>query len=179
MSKTNRTDERLTNERDLSNREVTENREYSEKDRLAMLRAANWQQKLPSIPDIPGYHVCWLTTNNTSDPVMGRLRLGYELIKASDIQGFSSLESLGDGPYKGCIMINEMVAAKIPLDLYAAYMRDVHHDQPLQEEQRLNAVMDTIRDTAERAKGRVFVEEGTAEMAAAKPLRPIFEGVGN
>jgi hypothetical protein len=58
-------------------------------------------------------------------------------------------------------------------------MREIHHDQPLQDEQRLNAVVDSIREDAARRKLKLEIGDGTAEMGASANVRPIFEGVPN
>ena len=170
-------DERLTKEREVTQeREITADREMSDAQRLEVLRAANWQETLPQLPPRPGKHVCWLTTTNPRDPIHGRLRLGYRLIRANEIPGWEH-STLSTGDYAGYIGVNEMVAAEISLELYKAYMRDVHHDQPNAEEGRLNAVIDTLREQAASNRLNVELGEGTEEMARGKNVRPIFEGV--
>ena len=48
------------------NREVTENREVSDDDRVEMFRHQFFQSALPDLPKIDGYHTCWLTTRHDS-----------------------------------------------------------------------------------------------------------------
>ncbi len=77
-----------------------------------------WQQQaLPTPPDIPGYHLCWLSTTSSYDPIQKRIRLGYEPVKASDVPGFDAF-SMKSGEWKGFISANEMLLFKIPLDRY-------------------------------------------------------------
>ena len=63
-----------------------------------------------------------------------------------------------------------MIAYKLPMHLYEAYMREAHHEQPLAEEQKLSSVVDVIREEAamEASSGmagiKVEVEEGMAEL---------------
>src|SRR5947207_4757899 len=78
-------------DRRSNDRSISESRELTDAERVDMLRHTFFQSALPDIPPIPGYHVCWLTTQNPRDPVHGRLRLGYELIKSSEIPGFEHL----------------------------------------------------------------------------------------
>ena len=145
----------------------------SNDDRLNMFRNQLFNAALPQLPEIPGYHLCWLTTTNPRDSIMMRQRLGYELIKASDFPGFE-LVTLKTGDYAGCIGINEMLASKLPLDLYEMYMTEAHHTAPNAEEEKLRSVIDTIQANARAQKAEVEEEAGTAELGKSFP-RPIFE----
>lgn len=153
--------------RTLSDRPIAENREMSDRERLAerleIFRGQVANSALPDIPPIPGYHVCWLTTTNPRDPIHQRVRMGYEPIKASDIPGFEQL-SMKTGEYVGCVGVNEMLAFKLPEDIYQMYMREAHHDAPLREQERLNATMDAIHEQAVRDKSRIYEEEGQAAL---------------
>jgi hypothetical protein len=125
-------------------RAVTENREASDADRLAeklsILRDVN--TKLPTPPSIPGYHMCWLTTNNQSDPLEHRFRLGYELVKPEELPGFQMQTQQSGTVATDRIAINEMVLAKIDTPTYLAYMKHLHHDVPLEQ-------MDSLRNSVE------------------------------
>lgn len=154
-------------------RDVTEHREISDGERVEMLRRTFFQSALPDIPEIPGYHVCWLTTQNPRDPIHGRMRLGYELIKAEEIPGFEHL-GLKTGDYPGIIGINEMVAAKLPLHLYDAFMREVHFEQPMREEEAIyQDAFNAGEEAAQKAKrgGSMkapLIESGTQELGQAR-----------
>jgi hypothetical protein len=104
---------------------------------------------------------------------MMRQRLGYELLKASDFPGFEAV-TLKTGDYAGCIGVNEMLASKLPLDLYELYMTEAHHNAPNAEEEKLSAVLETIQQNARAQKAEVIAEEGNAELGKNK-LRPVFE----
>jgi hypothetical protein len=157
--------------RELDSREVTQ-----DADRLDNFRRSMFQSALPSLPDIPGYHVCWLTTTNPRDPIQGRLMLGYELIKSSEIPGYD-LTSVKNGDYAGYIGVNEMIAAKIPLRLYKMYMTEAHHNAPMQEEAKLRSATEMIaEEAAEKSGKRPELGEGTARLGKG-PARPKFEGV--
>jgi hypothetical protein len=162
-------------ERETEERTATQNREMTDEERLDALRANMFSNPLPNIPDIPGYHGIWLTTTNPRDTIMSRRRMGYEFVTAKDVPEWENL-SLKTGEYVGCIAINEMIAMKLPLRLYAMYMKESHHDAPNREEDKLNATIRAIQEEAARAKARVDMEEGTAELGS-NPRRPVFEGV--
>jgi len=122
--------------RAMEDRRVTENRELSDDDRIEMFRNAFYQHALPDLPEIPGYHVCWLTTTNPRDSVQSRMRLGYEVVKPEEVPGWE-YATLKTGEYAGCIGVNEMIAAKLPDRLYYRLMREAHHDAPLREQERV------------------------------------------
>src|ERR1700753_1610969 len=79
--------------RERTERSIMGDRELTDSERLEAFRMSFFQSQLPDLPPIPGYHVCWLTTNNRNDPVHGRLRLGYQFIKADDVPGWETCPS--------------------------------------------------------------------------------------
>ena len=107
-------------------------------ERRAMLRA-EWQQEvLPTPPEVAGWHFCWLSTTNSSDPIYKRIQKGYELVKASEIPGWKQYR-VDEGEYADCIACNEMLLSKIPMDLYQDIMSYLHHELPMEEEEMLRA----------------------------------------
>lgn len=110
---------------------------------------------LPTPPAIPGYHLAWLSTTNQYDPIHKRMRMGYELVKAEEVEGFAHYK-MKSGEYEGCVSVNEMLLAKIPLSLYQEMMSYFHHEQPLAEEQMLKdnpALQDENAKALDDAKG--------------------------
>ena len=99
--------------RGQENREVTENRDVSEDDRLEMFRNQLFNDALPDLPEIPGYHLCWLTTTNPRDPIHRRMQLGYEPVKPEEVPGME-YASMKTGEWVGFIGVNEMLAFKLP-----------------------------------------------------------------
>ena len=176
-----RMDDRLKKElgdsrrsRGQTDRIATENREYTEDERLQMFRMQLYNDRLPNLPDMPGYHVCWLTTANTGDTIQTRSRMGYELIRAEDVPGMDLIiQKTGD--YVGCVMVNEMIAAKLPTSLYLRYMQEAHHDAPLREEEKLEDTAQLMRDQAERSGGRLIESEAMREIGDYAPARGIFD----
>jgi hypothetical protein len=161
-------------DRGLDDREHQE-REFTDAERLEMFRMSMFQNSLPALPMLPGWHPCWLTTANPRDSIQGRMLLGYELIKSNEVPGWE-LNTLTTGPYAGCIGINEMVAAKLPMRLYEMYMTEAHHNQPLAEEGKLRATLDAIRERAAGEKAPIVLEEGMAALGR-QPRRAHFEDI--
>ena len=176
-----RMDDRLKKElgdsrrtRGHTDRLATENRAYTEDERLEMFRMQLYNDRLPNLPDIPGFHVCWLTTANTGDTIQSRSRMGYELIRAEDVPGMDLIiQKTGD--YVGCVMVNEMIAAKLPTSLYLRYMQEAHHDAPLREEEKLEDTAQLMRDQAERSGGRLIESDAMQEIGNHAPARGIFD----
>lgn len=156
---------------DRPDREATQNRELTDTVRLETFRQQFFNSALPDLPKIDGFHTCWLTTTNPRDSIMARERLGYSPIKAADIPGYQHVTIKG-GEFEGCIGINEMVAYKLPEHLYQMYMMEAHHNQPMQEEERLKATLQVIAQEALRQRGRIELENGTDELGKTveKPL---------
>lgn len=163
-------DERLKKSNDpgrasraVSDRAVTENRNLTDADRLDMFRASLFNSALPDLPEIPGYHVCWLTTQNSRDTIHSRRSLGYEPVTVDDVPGWEST-SLKTGEYAGCIGVNEMLAFKLPIRLYEMYMHEAHFERPLQEEGKLADTADFIRQQAQSAGADVFEGDGLSDI---------------
>ena len=57
----------------------------SAQERRRMFSSEWIQESLPKPPDIPGFHVCWLSTTNGYDPIHKRMRMGYEPVKVEDV----------------------------------------------------------------------------------------------
>lgn len=153
-------------------RRLSENRELSDSERREAYRKGLYQSHLPDLPPIKGFHVCWLTTTNPKDSIAARIRLGYEPIKASEIPGFE-FANVKTGEWAGCVGINEMIAAKLPLDLYQAYMAISHHEQPLEEESAIVAEVLKQAEGANGLIGSVKLEGGTAQLGKG-PAVPRF-----
>lgn len=161
--------------RAASSRRVTESRVLSDEERVDLFRQSFFQSSLPDLPKLPGYHMFWATTTNPRDPIHVRLRYGYEFVTPDDIVGYG-FETLAQktGDYAGCVMVNEMIAMKLPLHLYEAYMREVHHERPHQEEEAIYNEAAGAADVAAQAarrggkiKGPV-IEAGTEDMGTAR-----------
>lgn len=154
------------------NREVTENREISDDDRVEMFRQQFFQSALPDLPKIDGYHTCWLTTTNPRDTIQARARLGYEPIKPEDVPGWE-YATIKTGEYAGFIGVNEMLAFKLPMRLYQMFMEEAHFNAPAREDEKLVAMTEGLREQAERAGGRLIEGDGMQDLRHV-PERPVF-----
>jgi hypothetical protein len=159
--------------RAAENREVHDTAELRDEDRLDLFRQQLFNDALHDLPEIPGWHVCWLTTTNPRDPIQRRTRLGYEPVRPEDVPGF---EFAADqtGEFAGMIRVNEMVAFKIPQNLYEAFMQEVHHDAPLREEEKLAEVAEQMRRKAEAEGSVLFEGDGMVDMRDEKPRKGVF-----
>lgn len=167
-------------DRRMDDRNVTQDRTLSDDERVAEFRQQFFQSALPDLPHIPGFHVCWLTTENPRDPIHSRMRLGYQPIRESDIPGWGH-SAIKTGEWEGCIGVNEMLAFKLPLELYEQYMRINHHEQPLAEEEKLSASIRAMQaEIREASKGaaELELEDGTAALGVAPDPPPFREQTG-
>lgn len=178
---TSNTDERLKKElgagrqsREMEDRQVVENRNVTDDDRLEMFRAQLFNDALPDLPDMPGYHVCWLTTTNPRDPIHRRIQLGYEPIKAAEVPGME-FASVKTGEWSGLIGVNEMIAFKLPMSLYQRFMQEAHHDAPLREENKLAETAEIMRQQAEGSGSTLFEGDGLQEMREHNPRVGLFD----
>lgn len=107
-------------------------------ERLRMIREEWSNDVLPSPPPVEGWHFCWLSTTNATDPIYKRIQKGYEPVKASEIPGWKQYR-VGEGEFEGCVACNEMLLFKIPEELYQEIMHIFHYERPMDEEEILKA----------------------------------------
>lgn len=153
-------------------RVAKEARELSDDDRIEMFQQQFFQSALPDLPKIDGYHTCWLTTANPRDSIQARMRLGYEPIKSSDVPGWE-YATLKTGEYAGLIGVNEMLAFKLPMRLYLAFMKEAHFAAPQREDEKLQAMVDTLKDQIESKGGRIIEGDGMQALRQ-DPGKPVF-----
>lgn len=173
------TDERLKKSVDagrtsraMEGRAVTENRLLSDDDRIRMYNESFFQDALPDLPKLPGFHVCWVSTTNDRDTPHSRQRLGYELISKDEYPGWDHM-TLKSGSYEGFIGLNEMVAMKIPVHLYEHFMMISHHKRPQEEQAMLADRADGIAEEARRKGSNVSVGDGLLALRST-PRAPTF-----
>lgn len=141
-------------DRAMEDRAVTQDREFNEADRFAMLRASLHEDQLPRLPEIPGWHFCWVSTLNARDNPQTRIMKGWELVKASDLKGYQ-VSTVKSGELQGAVSVNEMILMKIPQEVHDADMRFFHKIRPAEEEARLQAPLDAIRQAAKEKNLRI------------------------
>ena len=159
--------------READDRKVVENRAVSEDDRLEMFRQQLFNDALPDLPELPGYHTIWLTTTNPRDSIHRRIRLGYEPIKPEEIPGME-YASIKTGEWAGFVGVNEMLAFKLPMSLYQKFMQEAHHDAPLREENKLAETAEIMREQAARAGAKLIEGDGMTDMYEPAPGAPVF-----
>jgi hypothetical protein len=148
-------------------------------ERLALFRRKNYQSLLPDLPEMPGFHVCWLTTQTQGgDTIQVRLTQGYSLIKQDELPGFETFR-VDSGDYAGCIQVREMLAAKIPEGLYRGYMRIEHHERPQELMDGLQHKIAGYQAEAERSGARFSTEsadgiDGLADLRRSAPVPADF-----
>jgi hypothetical protein len=114
-----------------------------------MIRNEFLQEALPRVPEMPGWHLCWLSTTNSYDPIHKRMRLGYVPVKVEELTGFDSMR-MTSGEFAGCVSCNEMLLFKIPSETYQAIMAEFHHNMPLEEEDALRRQLDELEGSRDR-----------------------------
>ena len=81
----------------------------------------------PPAPD--GYHRRWIRAETMgftdTKNVAGRLRSGYELVRADEYQG-SEYPVISEGKYKGVIGVGGLLLAKVPIEVVKA--REAYFD---------------------------------------------------
>lgn len=156
-----------------ASRESPENQFVSSDERRKMWKDEWTQSALPNVPDIPGWHLCWLSTTNSYDSIDKRIRLGYVPVKSDELPGFENYR-VKAGEQTGYIACNEMLLYKIPMDHYQDIMSHFHHEVPLEETEKIrrNAEQQVGRDSSGKRLGQVE-GEGLGEIDKPIPA-PIF-----
>lgn len=140
-------------------------------ERRSALRKEWVQEILPTIPPIPGYHLCWLSTTNSNDPIYKRQQIGYQPVMTSEVPGYESFNMKG-GAFDGSVHCNEMVLFKLPMEKYMDLMTIYHHDMPLEEEGMLRQSL--VTDEEDRDGNPLGNVDGNGFQNLGKDKRPIF-----
>lgn len=156
-------------------RQAPEEKFMSSEERRKMWKDEWTQSALPKVPEIPGWHLCWLSTTNSYDSIDKRIRLGYVPVKAEEFHGFDNYR-VKAGEHVGFIACNEMLLFKIPMEAYQEIMAQMHHEAPLDEANKIRVQVESIqgRDSSGRRLGQVE-GEGLGDMDKSIPA-PVFQG---
>jgi hypothetical protein len=156
-------------------REAPEELFVSSEERRKMWKDEWTQSALPKTPEIPGWHLCWLSTTNSYDSIDKRMRLGYVPVKAEEIGGFENFR-VKAGEHVGYVACNEMLLFKIPMEHYQDIMTHFHHDAPLEDAEKIRTQAEAVvgRDSSGRRLGQVE-GEGLADIDKPIPA-PVFAG---
>lgn len=136
------------------------------------------QSALPKVPDIPGFHLCWLSTTNSYDTIDKRIRLGYTPVLADELPGFENYR-VKAGEHVGHISCNEMLLFKIPMDLYQRVMTHFHYQKPMEATQAIMERMEELQQGVDSSGHKLLKTEGegfgnVAKSSVNRP--PVFEG---
>jgi hypothetical protein len=136
------------------------------------------QSALPKLPELPGWHLCWLSTTNSYDSIDKRIRLGYVPVMAEELPGFQNYR-VKAGEHVGQISCNEMLLFKLPMDEYQALMTHLHYDLPKEEAEKIRVQVENLQGARDSSgKPLVRLEEGGLGKLDQQPTNtaPTFEG---
>ena len=85
-----------------SDREAPEKQFASSDEQMKMWKDEWTQSALPAVPEVKGWHLCWLSTTNSYDSIDKRIRLGYVPVKVEEFPGFENYR-VKAGEYSGFI----------------------------------------------------------------------------
>jgi hypothetical protein len=156
-------------------RAAPEDNFVSSNERRKMWKDEWTQRALPDVPEIPGWHLCWLSTTNSYDSIDKRVRLGYVPVKAEEVQGFEN-NKVKAGEHTGFIACNEMLLYKIPMDVYQEVMAHFHHEAPLDEANKIRSQAESVGGQDSKGK-KLGSFEGDGLDQIDKPMpAPVFQG---
>jgi hypothetical protein len=141
---------------DLS-RAAPEEKFVSAQERRKMWSDEWTQSALPKLPEMNGWHLCWLSTTNSYDSLDKRMRLGYVPVRADEFPGFDNYR-VKAGEHVGFVACNEMILCKIPEDIYQDIMLQMHHEAPMEEADKIRVQIENLqgsRDSSGKSLGQV------------------------
>jgi hypothetical protein len=151
---------------------------FPSKDERRKMWTDEWTQSaMPKTPEIPGWHLCWLSTTNTYDSIDKRMRLGYVPVKADEFPGFDNYR-VKAGEHVGYISCNEMLLFKLPMEIYQEYMTHMHHDLPREEEDKVKVQIESLQGQRD-SNGRSLVSvegDGMGNFSQQPRKTPVFYG---
>lgn len=143
-------------------------------ERRAQLRQDWVQEILPTPPTIPGYHVCWLSTTNSTDPIYKRIQRGYTPVTTAEFPALGGSSVIKDGEFKGCIECNEMLLFKIDEQTYQDLMAIYHYDMPQEQERGIYEKVNSQGTQDSNGRNLDFVEGDFNNMGRPSASTPIF-----
>lgn len=135
------------------------------------------QSALPKLPDMDGWHLCWLSTTNSYDSIDKRIRLGYVPVKSEELPGFEDYR-VKSGEHVGYISCNEMLLFKLPMDIYQEVMVHMHHDKPREEAEKIRVQVENLQGQRD-SHGRPLLSvegEGIGSIEQQPNRIPVFTG---
>ena len=135
------------------------------------------QSALPKLPEMQGWHMCWLSTTNTYDTIDRRIRLGYVPVKAEELPGYEDYR-VKDGEHVGYISCNEMLLFKLPTDIFQEVMMQFHHNKPREEADKVRVQMENLQGQRDSNGKRLVQVEGESlgDVDQQPSKTPVFSG---
>jgi hypothetical protein len=136
------------------------------------------QSALPKVPELPGWHLCWLSTTNSYDSIDKRMRLGYVPVMADEFPGFDNYR-VKAGEQTGFIACNEMILYKLPMEIYQEAMLQMHHELPMDEADKVRLQVEQLTGSGRDSNGKSLVNvegEGFGEFDRNNVKLPVFYG---
>lgn len=162
-----------------ASRSAPEEKFISTQERRKMWSEEWTQSALPKVPQVDGWHLCWLSTTNSYDSIDKRIRLGYVPVKADEFPGFDNYR-VKSGEHVGYISCNEMLLFKIPMDIYQEVMTHFHHDLPREEYEKTRVQTELLQGNSGRdSNGRQLLSvegEGFGNFDQQPSKIPVFSG---
>ena len=158
-------------------RQPPEEKFMSAQERRKMWSEEWTQSALPKVPEMPGWHLCWLSTTNSYDSIDKRMRLGYVPVKADEMPHFENYK-VKAGEHIGFIACNEMILYKLPMDIYQDVMLQMHHEAPNEEAEKIRVQVEQLQG-AQDSNGRNLTDiegDGLRQLSRKNVPDPIFHG---
>jgi len=160
-----------------TSRAAPEEKFISTQERRRMWSEEWTQSALPKLPEISGWHLCWLSTTNSYDSIDKRIRLGYVPVKSEELPGYEDYR-VKSGEHVGYVSCNEMLLFKLPMDIYQEIMVYQHHDRPREEAEKIRVQAESLQGQRD-SNGRSLVQvegEGIGSIEKQPNRTPVFSG---
>jgi len=145
----------------------------SSQERRRMFRSEWTQEALPNPPEIPGFHLCWLSSTSQYDPIHKRLQMGYTAVKAEELPGFENYR-VKAGEMEGFVACNEMILYKLPEEVYQDIMAEMHHYAPMDEQEKIKVQQDQLLNAKDSNGKRLGQVEGDGMAFDQTRQAPVF-----
>ena len=159
-----------------SSHEAPQEKFISTQERKKMWSEEWTQSALPKLPEIDGWHLCWLSTTNSYDSIDKRIRLGYVPVKSEELPGYEDYR-VKAGEHVGYISCNEMLLFKLPMEIFQEVMIQFHHDKPRDEADKIKVQLESLQGRDSNGRSLVSVEgEGMGSIDQQPTKLPVFSG---
>ena len=169
---------RETRANEDASRRPPEEKFASTQERRKMWSEEWTQSALPKVPELNGWHLCWLSTTNSYDSIDKRIRLGYVPVKSEELPGYDDYK-VKSGEHVGYISCNELLLFKLPMDVFQDAMMHMHHELPQEEADKIRIQTENLtsaRDSNGRALVTVDGDNTQSNYDRQSHKTPVFSG---